>query len=114
MKLNDRLVASNYALPPLPHSVLSYGVLIGEMKGRNLVPSHYFYSAFGNAFKKQLELSNKPDMLAAYLRGEQIPLGDGAPLGYTAVTYRGFTIGGGKSIGQSLNNHYPKGLRNKK
>ena len=114
MKLSERIVISNGKIPPLPHCVLLYGTLIGEIKGRNLIPAHQFYSAYGSDFKRRAELSDDTQRLNAYLRGEQIPAVAGLDCGFVAVCFGGAVLGGGKCIGDFINNHYPKGLRNKK
>ena len=113
-KLSDRLVLSNGAIPPLAYGVLVYGILIGEIKGNSLIPSHQFYSAMGEHFKRRIELSKDEDRLSRYLHGEQIAVSEDIPQGFVALTYEGAVIGGGKCVGGLLNNHYPKGLRNKK
>lgn len=113
MKHSDKLVISNFAIPPMPYGVLEYGILVGEVRGKSLIPSHQFYSAMGGSFKRKLELSGDAALLSRYLRGEQIPAPPELQGGYTAVCYHGAVIGGGKCIGEVINNHYPKGLRNK-
>ena len=114
MKHSDKLVISNYEVPPMPYGVLEYGILVGEIRGKNLTPSHQLYSALGKNFKRKIELSDKPDELSRYLCGEQISAPETLEPGYVALCYRGAVIGGGKCIGCVINNHYPKGLRNKK
>ena len=114
MRHGDKIVMATIGTPPLPYGVMSFGVLLGEIKGRSFVPSHQFYSAFGSRFKRQLELSDKPEQLSAYLRGEQIAAPEGFGVGFCVMTYRGAALGGGKCIGGVINNHYPKGLRNNK
>lgn len=114
MRHGDKIVMATADTPPLPYGVMSWGVLLGEIKGRSFVPSHHFYSAFGSRFKRQLELSDKPEPLSAYLRGEQISAPKDFGVGFCVMTYRGAALGGGKCIGGVINNHYPKGLRNNK
>ena len=88
---------------------MSCGVLLGEIKGRDLIPSHHFYSALGNLFKTQLNLTRDDPRLEKYLRGEEI---EAEGRGFCAVLYRGAPLGGGKISCGRLKNHYPKGLRN--
>lgn len=114
MRYGDRIVIAPSGTPPMPYGVMLFGVLLGELRGRSVIPSHHFYSAFGRYFKRRLELSDTPESLAAYLRGEQIPAPSDLGTGYCAITCLGAVIGGGKCIGEVINNHYPKGLRNKK
>ena len=52
--------------------------------------------------------ANDPATLA-FLRGESITA-PGAP-GWTLVTVDGFPLGWGKRVGETVKNHYPKGLR---
>lgn len=114
VKLGDKIVIKTHDTPPMPYGVMLYGVLLGELRGRFLVPSHHFYSAFGKCFKRQLELSERPELLSAYLCGEQIAAPPELGAGFCVMTYRGAVIGGGKCSGGVINNHYPKGLRNKR
>ena len=104
---NIVLISHNYPIPP--YSVFSSGVLIGEIKGKTLIPSHQFYSAYGCYFIRQ---ENITDDAAAYkyLSGEQIPASFN-DAGICAVLYHGVPLGGGKMSGGNINNHYPKGLR---
>ena len=112
-KLGDNIVLiSHGAPPPPPSSVFMYGVLLGELKGKTLIPSHQFYSAYGELFKNRCELSGDAARLGAYLSGEEIDADEGAKGGFTVLLYRGAVIGGGKTSGGRIKNHYPKGLRN--
>ena len=113
-KLSDKIVLSVDGFPPMPYGVMLYGVLLGEIHKNTLTPSHHFYSAMGKHFKRRLELSKEPETLVSYLSGEQIKAPENFGVGYCVITYLGAVIGGGKCIGSLINNHYPKGLRNKK
>ncbi|MBQ1260813.1 MAG: hypothetical protein IIX96_02250 [Clostridia bacterium] len=112
-KVGDNLVLISHSCPVLPYSVFSAGVLLGELKGRTFTPSHHFYKAYGALFKSRGELSGDGELIAKYLSGEQIPNKWGLARGFVALTYRGLVLGGGKCNGDFINNHYPKGLRNK-
>ncbi len=107
---NIVLIPHGVAVPP--KSVFSCGVLIGEIRKNILTPSHQFFSAYGELFIRQYELSDNKERLAKYLRGEEIEC-DIAGKGYIAITYLGATLGGGKLVGGRVKNYYPKGLRNK-
>ena len=109
----DNVVLIPHECPILPYGVFSAGVLLGKITHGTLIPSHHFYSAYGNTFKRRLELSAHDERLGKYLRGEQIPTNNEIGDGFASVTHLGCTLGGGKSTGGMLNNHYPKGLRNK-
>lgn len=111
-KHGETLTVASHSCPIPPRSVFSAGVPLGELRGKTLVPSHAFYSAYGKLFRRQIELSGEPDILRKYLRGEQIPAPTGMTAGFCVITYMGAVIGGGKCTGGVINNHYPKGLRN--
>ncbi len=93
------------------YSLYMSGVLVGEARGRVLVPSHHFFSAYGKLFKNQIEIGNDSEKCTKYLRGEEIEASE-AQNGWCAVLYKGAVLGGGKISGGRLKNHYPKGLRN--
>ena len=85
------------------------GVPAGEKKGERFEPAHALFLALPAAsFRRTVPLEN--EKLLRYLSGEALPA-DGLMKGYAAVTYRGFPLGFVKSDGQTLKNHYPKGLR---
>ena len=111
VKHGENIVLISHACPLLPKSVFMYGTLLGEIQKGNFKPSHHFFSVCGDLFKRKIELSNEPEALAAYLRGEEIRVSPELR-GWCAVTYMGAPLGGGKASGGVLKNHYPKGLRN--
>jgi NOL1/NOP2/fmu family ribosome biogenesis protein len=90
------------------------GVLLGEIQKGRLIPSHQLFSAYGDLFKRKIELSTEPVRLEAYLEGEEIELCEKEEPGYCVITYKGTALGGGKISDSKIKNHYPKGLRNKK
>ena len=98
------------ALPPF--GVVSAGVCVGEMIGGRLEPHHQFYSAYGEDFKRKIELVSSDLRASKYLRGEEIDAGN-TENGYCAVLIDGCATGGGKVSMGKCKNHYPKGLRNK-
>jgi NOL1/NOP2/sun family putative RNA methylase len=106
----DNLVFISHGIPLLPKSIFSAGVLIGEVRGNLLFPSHQFFSAYGSLFIRQIELSKNEQALRNYLKGAQLDV-DMQTSGYSVVTYMGASIGGGKISGEKMNNLYPKGLR---
>ena len=111
VKVGDNIVLISHGVPTPPSSVFSAGVLLGEIRGSVLIPSHQFFSAYGNRFIQRVELSGDEDRLRRYLRGEEIEY-NGEGSGFCAVCYLGATIGGGKIVNSRIKNHYPKGLRN--
>lgn len=91
---------------------LNPGVRIGKMEKNRFVPHHQLFSAFGNLFARQLNLSLKDERVGKYLIGDQIstPFLDG----FGVVKVEGCALGGFKiSVGE-FKNYYPKGLRNLK
>lgn len=89
---------------------ISIGVRVGESKGKYFEPDHYFFSAFGNDFKRKIDLDYHSDNAQKYLRGETIETN--LDNGYCAVCLSKVPVGGGKVVNGVLKNYYPKGLRN--
>lgn len=85
------------------------GVTIGEIKKNYVLPHHQFFMAFGNDFKRKIELSVDSPELIKYLHGEQITVD--CPNGWAVVTVCGVAVGGVKVSNNTAKNHYPKGLR---
>lgn len=85
------------------------GVTIGEIKKNYILPHHQFFMAYGNGFKRKIELSPDSDDIQKYLRGEEIAAD--CPDGWAVVTVCGVTVGGAKVSKGTAKNHYPKGLR---
>ena len=108
-KYGENLVLISHDIPIPRGSVFSAGVLIGEIRGKNLFPSHQFFSAYGKLFKRQEPL----DRIRAekYIRGEEIAATAFDTQGYCTLTFSGSVIGGGKMSNGTIKNHYPKGLR---
>jgi NOL1/NOP2/fmu family ribosome biogenesis protein/23S rRNA U2552 (ribose-2'-O)-methylase RlmE/FtsJ len=114
-KLNENILLIPKNAPPVPqNSVFMAGVLVGEIQKGRLIPSHQLFSAYGSLFKTKIELSSHPDLLMAYLDGEEIECPEKTSHGYCLITYKGSALGGGKISGTRIKNHYPKGLRNKR
>ncbi|MBO5879254.1 MAG: RsmF rRNA methyltransferase first C-terminal domain-containing protein [Clostridia bacterium] len=112
-KVGNNLVLISHGMPPIPQgSVFMSGVLLGEVQKGRLIPSHQFFSAYGDLFKTRVELCDGDARLSRYLLGEEIEYaGEGA--GYCVLTYKGTSLGGGKISSGRIKNHYPKGLRNR-
>lgn len=90
--------------------VLKYGVTLGKIENKRLVPHHNFFTAFGRHFKCKVNITSEVEILK-YLRGEQLQIEDCQASGYCAVCYNGYVVGGGKVSGGCVNNLYPKYLR---
>ena len=108
-KYGDNIVLISHGYPIPPRSVFSAGVLLGEVRGKNLFPSHQFFSAYGDLFKRKQDLSY--EQAVRYMRGEEIPATDFSDSGWCVLTFGGSALGGGKASGGMIKNHYPKGLR---
>ncbi len=90
--------------------IMSAGVEIGEIKGKDLIPSHQLAmsTAMAHHFPK-VELSLEEALL--YLGKETISLPEGTPKGYVTVTFQGFPLGFLKNLGNRSNNLYPSEYR---
>ncbi|WP_294628998.1 RsmF rRNA methyltransferase first C-terminal domain-containing protein [uncultured Bacteroides sp.] len=91
--------------------VVSAGVDVGEVKGKDLVPSHALAMSLllrQDAFAVEAVTY---EQAIAYLRKEAIALLPTAPRGYVLLTYRGFPLGFAKNIGNRANNLYPQEWR---
>ncbi len=100
------------ALPLPERGVVAAGVAIGELRAGRVVPHHQLFSAYGTQFLRQVSLGCESDAMRAYLRGEEIAAPDTIEGGWCAVCADGVALGGGKIVGSTVKNHYPKGLRN--
>ncbi len=108
-KHGDNLVLISHECPIPKFGVFCSGVLIGEIKGKILIPSHQFYSAYGKLFKRQENIKDKI-IAEKYLSGEEINASFNSP-GFCSVLWHGSPLGGGKMSAGKIKNHYPKGLR---
>lgn len=99
-------------LEALPKGVriMSAGVEVGEVKGKDLIPSHALAmsTAMAHPFP-EVELT-KEDALR-YLAKEAIILPEGTPKGYVTATFQGFPLGFIKNLGNRSNNLYPSEWR---
>lgn len=87
--------------------VLSAGVGLGEVKGRDIIPSQAL--ALSVALNRPAFSSVELGYAQAicYLRKEPVPLPADTPRGYVLMTYRGVPLGFEKNIGNRANNLYP-------
>ncbi len=88
------------------------GVTIGELKKNYIQPHHQFFMAFGNSFKRKIELRSDDERVKKYLHGEEITAD--CENGWAVVTVDGCSLGGVKVVNGICKNHYPKGLRSLK
>ena len=111
-----RLAGENLVLIPhgaalMPRSVFCSGVLLGELRGEILIPSHHFFSAYGNEFIRKENIEPNDARIEKYLHGEEIDAISSEGSGWCAILLGGVPLGGAKLSGARLKNHYPKGLR---
>ena len=87
--------------------VLQSGLLIGETKGKDLVPNHSL--AMSTALNAEAfacaEISY--EQAVAYLRKETVTLDPSVHSGYVLLVYRGMPLGFVKNLGHRANNLYP-------
>ena len=92
--------------------VVQAGVLIGEVKGKDLSPAHAL--AMSAPLLRQDAFDTEEvsyEQAIAYLRKEAIALSETAPRGYVLLTYRNIPLGFVKNIGNRANNLYPQEWR---
>ncbi len=96
---------------PLPRRrVFSPGVILGSFERGRIEPHHQLFSAYGNCFKRKLNLTKDDPRVEKYLAGETLSV-DGIKNGYAAVLLDGVPLGGVKIVDGVAKNHYPRGLR---
>ena len=92
--------------------VIQAGVLTGEVKGKDLIPTHAL--AMSATLLRQDAFDTEEvsyEQAIAYLRKEAITLPETAPRGYILLTYRNIPLGFVKNIGNRANNLYPQEWR---
>lgn len=103
----DELAAMKQSL-----KIVSAGVGIGEVKGKDLIPDHAL--AMSSVLLRQGVFATEDityEQAIAYLRKEAIALPATAPRGYILLTYRNIPLGFVKNIGNRANNLYPQEWR---
>lgn len=93
-----------------PFGVISAGVSVGRFAKGRVEPEHHLFTAYGDRFRRILDLAPDDVRVARYLHGEEIDA-DGLDDGWAVVRVGGCTLGGAKIVGGRAKNHYPKGLR---
>lgn len=91
--------------------VLSAGVTMGRVKGRDIIPDQALAlsTALNRGAFPQVELTYGEAI--AYLQKEAVSLNTATPRGHVLVTYRGVPLGFVKNIGNRANNLYPQEWR---
>lgn len=94
--------------------VLSAGVTIGEVKGKDVLPSPAL--ALSTAMRRdafaRVDVSREEAI--RYLQNEALTLPGDVPRGFTLVTYRDVPLGFVKNLGTRANNLYPNEWRIRK
>ena len=91
--------------------ILSAGIRLGEMKGKDLIPSQEL--AFSTALNPEAFASvelNWEDAIK-YLKKEALVLTEGTTKGYVLLRYKGQPLGFVKNLGNRANNLYPQEWR---
>lgn len=103
----DELAALKQSL-----KIVSAGVTVGEVKGKDLIPNHAL-AMCSPLLRRNAFATEEVDyeQAIAYLRKEAIVLSTTAPRGYVLLTYRSIPLGFVKNIGNRANNLYPQEWR---
>ena len=89
-------------------NLIQAGTPVGKLKGRDLLPEHAWVQSHTlNLPGHVVELDKEAAL--AYLARQ--PFAADAPRGLTRFTYKGHTLGLGKSLVNRINNYYPKHWR---
>ena len=98
------------SLIPKDVRVLSAGLKIGDIKGRDLIPSHSLaMSILADLPFPKVELTEEEAL--RYLSREAIALPPDTPRGFVAVTFGGYRLGFVKNVCNRSNNLYPAEYR---
>ena len=98
---------------PFPQTglhVLRAGVFVGSVQKGRFVPEHHLFTAFGALCTNREELTLADPRCVEYLSGREVEARTAAD-GWCCVTVDGWALGGGKTSGGRVKNHYPKALR---
>ena len=90
---------------------LSAGILLGEEKGKKMIPQHELALSIARAETAFPTVELPYDQAIAYLRREAITLAADAPRGYVVATYQGRSLGFLNNLGNRANNLYPNEWR---
>lgn len=90
--------------------VVHAGMEVGEMKGKDFIPSHDLaMSFFVNKEIETVELDEHQARL--FLSKETLVLSQSSPKGFLLITYQQIPLGWLKNLGNRTNNHYPQEYR---
>ncbi len=91
--------------------ILSAGIPIGQLKGRDIIP-HAALALSTELRREAFSIAElAPQDLIAYLGRETITLDESLPTGLTLVTHLGLPLGWAKHLGRRTNNLYPQHWR---
>ncbi len=99
-------------LEALPKGVriISAGVEVGEIKGKDIIPAHQLAMSVVMASPfPEVEVTAEDAL--RYLSKDAIGIPEDAPKGYITVTCQGFPLGFLKNLGNRANNLYPSEYR---
>lgn len=94
---------------------LRYGLFLGELKKNRFEPSQSLAMALKDVPQtSKISLNPQDSRLTAYLRGETFSLEESecpSPKGWKLICAKGFPVGWGKVVGNTVKNKYPSGWR---
>lgn len=91
--------------------ILSHGVKEGMQKGKTIIPDHTLALSFSTDKSAYPNVEVDYQTAIAYLRHEAIVLSSDAPRGIVLLTYKGYSIGFAKNLGNRANNLHPQEWR---
>jgi tRNA and rRNA cytosine-C5-methylases len=101
----------DYALLCGMLKIVSAGVAVGEIKGKDIIPNHSL--SLSNILNRdsfvQVELTW--DEAIAFLRREAVAISNEVKKGYVLLTYKNYPLGFVKHLGNRANNLYPQEWR---
>lgn len=91
--------------------IVSSGILLGELKGTDIIPAHSL--ALNTEINKEAFITIELDRKEAikYLKKEALLLPSEVPKGYILITYKQTPLGFVKNLGNRANNLYPQEWR---
>ena len=102
---------SEYALLQQSLKVIHAGIILGEIKGKDLIPHHSLAMSTALASDAFPKAEVTYEQAISYLRKEGLVLDAGVPRGYVLLTYQDVSLGFVKNIGNRANNLYPQEWR---
>lgn len=91
--------------------VLSAGICLGEIKGKDLIPSQELALSTARNPEAFPTVESAWEDAIKYLKKEALVLPEGSAKGYVLLTYKGQALGFVKNLGNRANNLYPQEWR---